>query len=1514
MTITLSPLQMAYWSGRQATGIAAHFYTEWRIQDLDLTALKRSVMHLYLMHPCLRLSISSQGQAQVMPFSPEHWHRLHIIDGQHWSDSEVAAQIAHIRHQKMHQTLALEQGQAVEFTVTLLPNGQAQFHLDVEMLAVDGSSVCRLMTQLAERYTYPLRQPPQEDNTLSVLSESHSHRQSTKAYQQAQNWWQQQLNNIAPAPELPEPVNQGKHDLGHTERWSTMLDPHRLRALEQLANQHQVTMSTLCLTMFQLLLSHQCQQPRLRLMVPSFYRPWAVNGDQPAIGDFSDVSVFSGHTQSSLTLLEHVKCNAETVAELLSHRAYSGVEVMRDLSRYRGTVAQAPVVFTSGWSEQDTLFTKRVQEVFGGMQWASSQGAYVFLDAQFAPCQQGLLINWDVRLDRVERQWVEASFTAMASLLNTLASEPSYWQQPWQTVCQHLFPSAQGDKIRTEPPTSRQEEDPALLRTPFTGLQQTYLLGREASTSLGGVAMHDTRLYRGNWDSTRWQTNLALAIEQCPMLRKRIDLESRTQMIVEGQGRASEWIATNSQCIDLRSSSRQEALSEVEAYYQKHRQTCHDLNGFPWFMTLWLLPQDPQDPGAYQHVVMSRFDALLVDGHGISAFMQQFFSAQPHFPNAQAGLSQSPSPVEQQDDELRQRAKSFWQQQSMSKDASPKLPWLQPLDGIVEAKFERCERVIERSQYRQLCRESAKSHCFINSTLTWAATYSLLSWQQGEALRVGLPIAFPKSEQVWDNQSSFIALEIPRQEQVSVAEQVKRLQGQIAQGVEHRDYSGIDLARDIVGRTGEALPLPVVITNGLGWPQVNKADGMHLQQSCTQTPQIALDIRFTLTQEGDLVLAADYVTQALDTGWVECFLDLCQTILEHLAKPDGECWQQPFCRASLVDPIAPPLPHNANEYDFLGRIAKRLQAKGEETLCYYQNKAYSAHWFYQHVSALMSYWQYSGIRRGDVVAIALPKGPQHLAVIISCALSGLVWVPIDTLSPLSRRRYLLSHCQAKTIVGEGALDGFDIKRFEEIIECGQKQPLSPWPSAQTLARLSHQTVPSYYLYTSGTTGQPKCVVLNNRATANVLGQTLSQWQVTSNDCLLSVTPWHHDMSLFDTLGMMSCGGEIVVPSPEEEKDALAWAALVERYSVSLWCSVPAILEMLLSCAELDSLKGLRLIAQGGDYIKPNVINGLREKFPRMQWYSLGGPTETTVWSIWHQLQPKDVQVIPYGKALAGNNYYILDANLQPCLPYQVGRMYCAGVNLANGYLQQGELVQHDFVELPLANGHTLRAYQTSDQGFVDNDGKIIFAGRLNGYIKVRGVRVSLPDIEKSLMETNRFVDLVALPLTRNDGDTEIGVAFIGRDADLKQSQARQIAGQVLPVSHHPRVWLKCERFPLSANGKVDRRELTRRIEQATWQSHPTTSLCEKEHATASERELDRVARQLIALYQQVSQRKSMTCRQTMSLIHTGVQANDLIDIQQKIHQQFGQKVPMTVLISCRYAHDLAKRLVTISRT
>ncbi|EGU60334.1 Non-ribosomal peptide synthetase protein, partial [Vibrio nigripulchritudo ATCC 27043] len=472
----------------------------------------------------------------------------------------------------------------------------------------------------------------------------------------------------------------------------------------------------------------------------------------------------------------------------------------------------------------------------------------------------------------------------------------------------------------------------------------------------------------------------------------------------------------------------------------------------------------------------------------------------------------------------------------------------------------------------------------------------------------------------------------------------------------------------------------------------------------------------------------------------------------------------------------------------------------------------------------------------------------------------------------------------------------------------------PYFSNDELEALSKSEQGSYYLYTSGTTGKPKCVVVNSRATSNVVGETCKAWEITSDDVLMSVTPFHHDMSVFDVLANFTSGATIVLPEAGDEKDAIKWNQLVAEHGITIWVSVPAILEMLLTCMQGEKLKTLRLVAQGGDYVKPRTVAELRKLDQDIRLISLGGPTETTIWSIWHDLVDDDVDVIPYGKPLPCNKYFIMNGLGKHVPQGVVGRIMTVGVNLASGYLEDGELKQTDFVTIVDDKGDEVRAFRTGDLGYYREDGNIIFAGRVNGYVKVRGVRVSLPDVEKELNRCPTIEQVLIVDYTERNGDIALGAIYtVAEGQSASAVDIRDFAQQCLPNSHVPSKLLELDKLPLSRNGKFDRiqaRELLiRSMGQANLNQQSVVSSSAAIQGSVNKSSQIASATQpdfanIIGAYEQVTGKRIEGFDEDSAFVALGLKPSDLKGISSQLSQVYGRKVFARKLIKCRNAKDV----------
>ncbi|MTH96588.1 AMP-binding protein [Roseibium sp. RKSG952] len=1012
----------------------------------------------------------------------------------------------------------------------------------------------------------------------------------------------------------------------------------------------------------------------------------------------------------------------------------------------------------------------------------------------------------------------------------------------------------------------------------LTPLQRAYLLGRKTLMPLGGVAMQEFREYRGRFEIADLQRRLQSLAEKHASLRTVIDTENYTKSV---RDRAQ----VNLDVIDLSGFSRAEAEQKIENGREDYAHQLADLSEPPWSVAVYKLPQVPEDGDTC--VTFVRFDALILDGRSIAALLVELFDTSGEESGAQ-GLLEAPAGPDQAS---RSADAAYWKTKLSSYAGPPQLPWKQALPSIRTSRYQRQSVTIERQRLVKLTRLGARLGLFQNTVLTAVVLGVLSHWQNGEMLSVGIPAA-PAAGEILQNGSTFIAVNWASTGTDGLSEKAQKLQSDILEGLEHLAFSGVDINRVLLEAASpdSGVALPVVVTNGLSWPGLSGDSPMRLQGGLTQTPQVAMDIRLSANAARDLVIDIDYAVEALDHTVIADILVALGKAVETICTTET----LQFGARDILDfrHYRHNTPEDAYQSGgYLAKIARHLyDAPPANDALVYGTCRVSYPDLGKGVGKAMRFLESRGIGRGAVVALALPRSPEQTMLTLACAFRGIVWVPIDAGAPPDRLKFLHDNCRPDLAIGLAPVAGHDVVPLETVFDTDV--PDVPQALMQTLDDLSSSPEAAYYLYTSGTTGKPKGVVLSNRSTDNVITSTNADWNISERDVFISVSPLHHDMSVYEIFGCLTAGATLVQPEQGEEKDAVRWCQLVAAHGVTIWSSVPTILEMLLSCQQKHELDSLRLINQGGDYVKPAIIAELRQTNPAARLGSIGGPTETTIWSIWHRITAKDTGAIPYGRPLPANSYFVLDDNGEHCPVGVVGRIYSSGVNTALGYLEDGALTQHDFIEILDEKGTPLRAFRSGDRGRYREDGLILFDSRVAGYVKVRGVRVSIPDVENVMVQ---HPDVSRLQITclgdEKSGQSELGVLFVPRSGTgLSAAELRNFARQRLPESHVPSRFLEVVTIPLSANGKPDRRK--------------ARSLFAGETAKAGPRQQTGAGAALKIILDVLQPAQVTLADEATDLLSLGLLPSHLKLISARIRAELGVDLLPKQLLACRNAHEV----------
>ncbi|KUM73485.1 non-ribosomal peptide synthetase [Streptomyces curacoi] len=426
----LAVMQHAYWIGRDEEStlgsVAAHLYVEFDGPGVDPDRLDTAVRALAARHPMLRARFTDDGRQQILPGLTRP--ATAVNDLRALGRPTAAAKLADIRHSSSHARLDIAAGEVFSVQLSLLPDGTSRLHVDVDMLAADALSYRVLLSDLAKLYQDPgTPLPPIRTSYPEYLAErAHVRRLSRE---QAQKWWQQRIPDLAGAPALPLVPEAERADPTRVTRRHHWLPPEEKRRLTARAHQHGLTPAMAVATAFSEVLAAWSGQPRFLLNVPMFDRRGSHPDVDLLVGDFTSSVLLDVDLAEDGSFTEHARRLQDRMHTDAAHADYSGVEVLRDLSRHNGEQVLAPVVFTSALNLGE-LFDQGVRQSFGKPVWIISQGPQVLLDAQVTEVDGGLLVNWDVREDAFPAGMVDAMFAAFHGLVTRLGTDDTVWERP----------------------------------------------------------------------------------------------------------------------------------------------------------------------------------------------------------------------------------------------------------------------------------------------------------------------------------------------------------------------------------------------------------------------------------------------------------------------------------------------------------------------------------------------------------------------------------------------------------------------------------------------------------------------------------------------------------------------------------------------------------------------------------------------------------------------------------------------------------------------------------------------------------------------------------------------------------------------------------------------------------------------------------------------------------------------------------------------------------------------------
>ncbi len=562
---------------------------------------------------------------------------------------------------------------------------------------------------------------------------------------------------------------------------------------------------------------------------------------------------------------------------------------------------------------------------------------------------------------------------------------------------------------------------------------------------------------------------------------------------------------------------------------------------------------------------------------------------------------------------------------------------------------------------------------------------------------------------------------------------------------------------------------------------------------------------------GRLVLSFQYNTRLLKeqtvTRWQSHVLNLISDIVQHPDKRLGD-----------LEILSPPEKHqllaefNATKVDFrLTRPIHELfevQAAGtpDRIAVGYNEIQLSYRELNSRAVVLANRLRKRGVVPRSIIPILIDHSLELMTAILAVMKCGAAFVPIDVRWPIARVREILDDVAAGIVL---------VSRHTPYDENALSCPVFEIDNTRLLGDPDKFAVsvaledPIYVIYTSGSTGKPKGAVNHHRGIGNRFLWMDSYFGAQAAEVVLQTTRYVYDSAIWQLFWPLINGGKALLFPTDTEMSPRAIGDLLKKYAVTLIDFVPSFLnEIVIQLHETlglwQGITALRDVVVGGEEIASAMAYQFLDSFPEIRMTNLYGPTETSIGCIYHQVRGDEGARIPIGKPIANAEILILaeDGNLVPI--GVAGEIHISGVGVGLGYLNAVEKTHASFVGSPFASSP--KAYRTGDLGRWLPDGKIEFLGRIDHQVKVRGFRIELGEIEAQLLEHKLIHEAVVV--ARHDKNRgQFLCAYLTSDEVLTVRQLREYLSNSLPDYMIPSYFVRLEKLPLTANGKVNRKAL-----------------------------------------------------------------------------------------------------------
>lgn len=903
------------------------------------------------------------------------------------------------------------------------------------------------------------------------------------------------------------------------------------------------------------------------------------------------------------------------------------------------------------------------------------------------------------------------------------------------------------------------------LSFPLTDIQQAYWVGRSGVYSLGNVATHcyfeiegtDLNLERIN---RAWQR----LIDHHEMMRTVIMPDGQHQRILD------QVPSYQIKIKDLRGKDPESVEAELKKIREEMSHQVLSTDEWPLFDV-----RASRFGEQYVRLHIS-FDNLLFDGwsmfHLLSEWTRLYHNPDISLSSLELSFRDYVLALERlKESDVYRRDKEYWVNRLPDLPPAPELPLAQNPEAIFEQRFSRLDARLSCQTWQQLKKRAAEVGLTPSGILLTAYAEVLGVWSKRPRFTINLTQfnRLPLHPQVHDIIGDFTSLTLLAVDHSSgktFLERGRNLQQQLWQDLDHPYVGGIQVQRELAKQNGEhhGVAMPVVFTSALGVDQWSGEDSDEkwlgkLVYNITQTPQVWLDHQ-VVEQDGELLLIWDAVEGLFPEGLLADMFEAYCHLLQRLADEEA-AWRETVPNLVSVPRLETRIEANHTDAPVSSETLTRLFGKQaarqsehsaivspDRTLTYGELSFLSAN-----VAGCL---REKGVQSNTLVAVVMEKGWEQAVASLGILESGAAYLPIDPAHPEERRWQLLRDGYVRIVLTQSWLDGRlnwprNVERLFVDRMTLRDKAMRPLPFAGQPEDLA------YVIYTSGSTGLPKGVMIDHRGAVNTIQDVNKRFSVGPKDRILALSNLNFDLSVYDIFGILAAGGTIIMPEADKARDPSHWIELMQQEQVTVWNTVPALMQMLLEYAsdrDVVMPQSLRLVLLSGDWIPLDLPDKIKAHFRGVQVIGLGGATEASIWSNLYPIQEVNPnwKSIPYGRPMVNQRYYVLNEFMGDCPVWVPGQLYIGGIGLAKGYWKDESKTRDKFIHHPRTGE---RLYRTGDLGRYLPDGNIEFLGREDFQVKIRGHRIELGEIETTLKRHDGVKDAVVTVSDESYGEKRL---------------------------------------------------------------------------------------------------------------------------------------------------------------